>query len=63
MDFLKKERQELLEFKVNDDKKTQELLVCARSAAPWGGGDRAPGGDTCRRRTIRAVGGVSACGL
>ncbi|KAM6037632.1 E3 ubiquitin-protein ligase TRIM7-like isoform 1-T4 [Chlamydotis macqueenii] len=26
LDFLKKERQELLEFKVNDDKKTQELL-------------------------------------
>jgi len=29
LDFLKKERQELLEFKVNDDKKTQELLVRA----------------------------------
>ncbi|KAK2511014.1 tripartite motif-containing protein 52 [Columba guinea] len=27
LDVLKKERQELLEFKVNDDKKTQELLV------------------------------------
>ncbi|XP_059347088.1 E3 ubiquitin-protein ligase TRIM7 isoform X2 [Ammospiza nelsoni] len=26
LDFLRKERQELLEFKVNDDKKTQELL-------------------------------------
>ncbi|NXP09638.1 TRIM7 ligase, partial [Thinocorus orbignyianus] len=26
LDFLKKERQELLEFKVHDDKKTQELL-------------------------------------
>uniref|UniRef100_A0A8B9QBB0 Uncharacterized protein n=1 Tax=Apteryx owenii TaxID=8824 RepID=A0A8B9QBB0_APTOW len=26
LDFLKKERQELLEFKVNDDKKTHELL-------------------------------------
>ncbi|XP_065510862.1 E3 ubiquitin-protein ligase TRIM7 isoform X5 [Caloenas nicobarica] len=35
LDFLKKERQELLEFKVNDDKRTQELLdvmnVIARS--------------------------------
>nr|XP_041568671.1 E3 ubiquitin-protein ligase TRIM7 isoform X1 [Taeniopygia guttata] len=31
LDFLKKERQELLEFKVNDDKKTQELLTTMSS--------------------------------
>ncbi|XP_074023571.1 LOW QUALITY PROTEIN: E3 ubiquitin-protein ligase TRIM7-like, partial [Numenius arquata] len=31
LDFLKKERQELLEFKVNDDKKTQELLKTIES--------------------------------
>ncbi|XP_072777178.1 E3 ubiquitin-protein ligase TRIM7 isoform X4 [Taeniopygia guttata] len=31
LDFLKKERQELLEFKVNDDKKTQELLTTIAS--------------------------------
>ncbi|KAM4754890.1 E3 ubiquitin-protein ligase TRIM7-like isoform 1-T1 [Cyanocitta cristata] len=31
LDFLRKERQELLEFKVNDDKKTQELLKTIES--------------------------------
>ncbi|XP_065510859.1 E3 ubiquitin-protein ligase TRIM7 isoform X2 [Caloenas nicobarica] len=31
LDFLKKERQELLEFKVNDDKRTQELLKTIES--------------------------------
>ncbi|NWW64578.1 TRIM7 ligase, partial [Ifrita kowaldi] len=31
LDFLRKERQELLEFKVNDDKKTQELLKTVES--------------------------------
>lgn len=48
MDFLKKERQELLEFKVNDDKKTQELLVRVRNAVLWGGGDEDPGWDAWR---------------
>lgn len=37
LDFLKKERQELLEFKVNDDKKTQELLVSAVRCSVAGG--------------------------
>lgn len=48
MDFLKKERQELLEFKVNDDKKTQELLVRVHNAVLWGGGDKDPGWDAWR---------------
>ncbi|XP_062454576.1 E3 ubiquitin-protein ligase TRIM7-like isoform X3 [Rhea pennata] len=40
LDFLKRERQELLEFKVNDDKKTQELLVRGRDSASQGGGQK-----------------------
>lgn len=39
LDFLRKERQELLEFKVNDDKKTQELLVGPRMGW-WGSLER-----------------------
>lgn len=38
LDFLKKERQELLEFKVNDDRRTQELLVGAQGARGCGEG-------------------------
>lgn len=40
LDFLRKERQELLEFKVNDDKKTQELLV--RPGMGWRGSLECP---------------------